>query len=118
MSKIAEFNIAKVNLARFKEWRSLIGKEYFGGTRGKGGQYGKIVNASSELEIYHQEYDGARNYHGSKDFHEAFSVAAKKLAPQLMEEAEKFLTEKMQALANDAAQEYREILEITQEESK
>lgn len=54
---------SKRNLAQFNSWAGLIGREYFGGTRGRGCEFGKVTTASGKLEIYHQEYDGAKNYH-------------------------------------------------------
>jgi len=72
----------------FERWKSLIGKEYFGGTCGKGGQYGSVINATFTCEIYHQESDGATNYHESERLgdiaKEALKEAAKKHAASII----------------------------------
>lgn len=60
---IDKYNESKRNLAQFNSWAGLIGREYFGGTRGRGGEYGEVVSATGNLNIYSQEYDGANNYH-------------------------------------------------------
>lgn len=65
MNPLETYQQAKRELQQFNAWASLIGKEYFGGTRGKGCEYGSVVSATGSLTIYYQESDGAKNYHDS-----------------------------------------------------
>ncbi len=93
-NEIEAYKLAKDRLRRFLAWRSLIGKEYFGGTRGKGGQFGSVVifDTSSSITIYHQEYDGASNYHTNDPmFREEFAFAAKENAEVILNSVQKQL---------------------------
>lgn len=66
MNKIEEYRQMKRHADHASAWLSLHGNEYFGGARGKGGQYGSFIThgvSVQGLQIYHQEYDGATNYH-------------------------------------------------------
>ncbi len=66
MSAIIKYNHAKQALGEACQWWALHGKEYFGGTCGKGNEYGHFASGATMvngLTIYHQEYDGAANYH-------------------------------------------------------
>ena len=59
MSKIAEYTKLKLEVADAKAWAALIGSEY----RGGGGGVGKLTSLSIKATAYHQQYDGATNYH-------------------------------------------------------
>lgn len=112
MNEIDEYQTAKQRLAAFDAWAGLIGKEYFGGTRGKGGCFGEVVSASGTLTIYHQAYDGARNYH---DLDEAFrrelATAMKVNSPVLINHMHK----QLEAQLNAAKERARKLTEELQE---
>lgn len=59
MNAIEYFQQKRAALRAAESWRALIGKRYSGG----GGGTGNVCNATVTLTIYHQEYDGATNYH-------------------------------------------------------
>jgi len=116
---IEKYNEANRKLADFRAWSGLIGKEYFGGTRGKGGEYGRIVCFNAKPEIYSQSHDGATNYH-KPDSHgiAAIETALMKLAPQILIEAEKILAEKCEKQLAAAKLEAQSILAMQTEERK
>lgn len=60
-TKIEEYAKLKREMADATEWLGLIGKPYSGG----GGGVGKLKPADIQVsvEVYHQEYNGANNYH-------------------------------------------------------
>ncbi len=92
MNTIDEYQAAQHQLRKFNDWASLIGKEYFGGTRGRGGSYGQVVSAAIVLTIYHQEYDGARNYHDLEPDHARFmALVAKDMAGELINRTRKLM---------------------------
>jgi hypothetical protein len=98
MNAIDKYNNSKQELARFNSWASLIGKEYFGGTRGRGGEYGEVVSAKGNLTIYSQPYDGANNYHDlDKQFLPYLSKAMIQHSHVLIESIRKQLTEEVEA---------------------
>lgn len=117
MNSIDQYQQTKRECRNFERWESLIGKEYFGGTRGRGGEYGSVVNARFSCEIYHQESDGATNYHESDRLGEvakdALNQAAKKHSSAIIATAMDIMLERLskdaaaasslaQAIANDA----------------
>lgn len=63
MSKIDEYRSKQVAISRAKKWAGLIGKEYHGG----GGGLGKLTGLTVKATVYHQERDGATNYHDAPD---------------------------------------------------
>lgn len=90
MNAIDNYIQLKDQFRRFLDWRKLIGKEYFGGTRGRGGEYGKVVSASGNLTIYYQHSDGDTNYHElERGFHAEFGM--------VMLEQSQLLLDKLQA---------------------
>lgn len=115
MQEIIEYNKAKLALEQFRQWESLIGKEYFGGTRGKGGEYGKISSVKFTCEIYHQASDGAKNYHESVELTgsavNAIDKAAMIHAPIILQEAERILRENLAAAARAAQSAAQSIIE-------
>ena len=119
MNAIDQYQQTKQTYRRFEQWKSLIGKEYYGGTCGKGGEYGKVVSATFEYEIYHQESDGARNYHSSKDLsdlvRQSLNEAAKKHAPAIIGAAFEIMLAKL-AKDADAANQLAD--QIIQDQSK
>ena len=117
MNSIDQYQQTQRECRNFERWKSLIGKEYFGGTRGRGGKYGFVVNASFSCEIYHQESDGATNYHQSGKLGEiaknALNEAAKKHSASIIAIAMDIMLERLskdaaaasslaQAIVNDA----------------
>lgn len=112
---IDKYNQSKRNLTHFNAWASLIGKEYFGGTRGRGGKYGEVVSATGNLTIYSQEYDGASNYHElDKNFNNLLSKAMIKHSHILIEEIRKQLKEELEK-SKEEAQKLIEELDVEKE---
>lgn len=115
MSAADKFNAAKRSLQIFRSWKSLIGKEYTGGTRGKGGEYGEVVRAVFTCEIYHQEYDGATNYHRSNQaYQEVLNEAARQHASAILDTAEQMLAQKQMDAAIAAKTEALAIIEAAE----
>lgn len=111
MNTIDNYNLLKSKVARFESWASLIGKEYFGGTRGKGGEYGEITTASGSLTIYHQAYDGANNYHNlDKEFECVLQLAMKEHGHILIESMRKSLNKELEKARQEAAELAKELL--------
>lgn len=110
MNAIDEYNQLKNKVARFESWASLIGKEYFGETRGKGGKYGEIVSASGNLTVYHQAWDGANNYHDlDKEFHGILELAMKEHSHILIESMRKSLNKQLEIAKQKAAELVKEL---------
>jgi hypothetical protein len=107
MNSIDKYQQTQRECRDFERWKSLIGKEYFGGTRGRGGEYGSVVNARFFCEIYHQESDGATNYHGSGRLGEiannALNEAAKKHSASIIATAMDIMLERLSKAAADAS---------------
>lgn len=96
MSAILEYQRVKREFLDFENLLALVGKPYGGG----GGGIGGYVNAHFSVSIYHQEYDGATNYHEvEKSIQYIVNDAALKMAPQIMETVRKYLAEKLKSAA-------------------
>lgn len=103
MNPIESYQKAKQRLASFNRWANLLGKEYVGGTRGKGGEYGKIISAQGTLTIYFQEYDGANNYHDMEpDFATELAVAMRANGKQLLDTMREVLEHEVKKCAAEA----------------
>lgn len=103
MNAIDKYNETKYKAQRFEQWAGKLGKEYFGGTRGEGNQYGEIISASGHLTIYHQEYDGATNYHEmDKNFDYLLSAAMKTNGHLLVKEMREILSKELEAAKAEA----------------
>lgn len=103
MNPIDTYLKQKRELEYFREWRSLIGKEYFGGTRGKGGEYGSVVSAQGSLTIYHQASDGATNYHDlDKALVADFGEVMKEMSTALLDRLEARLVANLEPLRKAA----------------
>jgi hypothetical protein len=63
MSAIENFRKHQDDQMRAKQWAGLIGKIYGGG----GGGTGRLSTLSVTAQVYHQERDGAKNYHDLPD---------------------------------------------------
>jgi hypothetical protein len=70
-SEVENFKKLKREQLEARAWAELLGKEYTGG----GGGIGYLYNCNLATEdlstptIYHQAYNGAKNYHGApRDF--------------------------------------------------
>lgn len=110
MNAIDNYNQIKNKVARFEQWANLLGKEYFGGTRGKGREYGKVVSAHGKLTIYHQEYDGANNYHDlNKEFDDVLESAMIQNASTLIDSMRKSLNQQLGKAREEAAKLVKEI---------
>jgi len=110
MNAIDEYIKAKESLRRFNAWAELIGKEYFGGTRGKGGEYGQVVNADGKMTVYSQAYDGANNYHDlDGDFRGNLSSAMVRHSAFLINDIRQQLETNVLVKANQAAKLTEEI---------
>lgn len=107
MSKVSEYENFRHEIAKSKRWFGLLGKPYKGG----GGGIGKISKAQCVVEIYHQEYDGANNYHKAEgavvaELDHVFMEAV----PALLKKAFENLEEKRIAAARLAVEEHAQLL--------
>lgn len=106
---ISAFQTKQRELKAAKQWFSLYSKPYHGG----GGGIGRFVNPSISLEIYHQEYDGATNYHKpSKEFGHYLDKAVESFSKQIVEKALALLKNDVKDLAVKAAAEAQQILDL------
>lgn len=103
MNPIDKYISVKNELENFRQWKGLIGKEYFGGTRGKGGEFGEVVSATGNLTIYYQQFDGAKNYHDTPEYvMPILNDVILKMAPEIIEKIEQRLVQKLSEVAADA----------------
>jgi len=112
MSNIEKFNQFKNELNNAKRWQAMFGKPYSGG----GGGVGRIASAEiAKIEIYYQESNGSKNYHGipSDSARKYISEAAKVLGHQIINKAIELMHEELKALAEQAKSEAIEVLELT-----
>lgn len=112
MNAIDNYNELKNKVARFERWAGLLGKEYFGGTSGRGGQYGRVVpfETTGKLTIYHQEYDGANNYHEmDKEFEEFLQKAMIQHSQNLIESMRESLNKELEIAKQKAAELVKEL---------
>ena len=111
MNAIDKYNQAKQEFQQFERWAGLINKEYFGGTRGKGGEYGRVISANGTLTIYHQEYDGATNYHDiPNEYKSVLSVAMQNKSAILIEEMRRILQKNLTEAKEEAKKLAEEII--------
>lgn len=59
MSAIDEYRKHKEAMRHAEHWAALIGRRYHCG----GGGIGEVKSVEVDATVYHQEYDGATNYH-------------------------------------------------------
>lgn len=96
MNAIQWFQLQKANLADARSWAGLIGKKYSGG----GGGYGEITKVNAIVTVYHQEYDGATNYHEApKAMREAIEATIREQGGQIIASA----LARLEAYVRDAA---------------
>jgi hypothetical protein len=108
MSKISDCEKLRHEIAKSKQWFALLGSPY----RGGGGGVGKISSVKCTLEIYHQEYDGASNYHKISGAVEAeLDLVFREAAPALLKKAFENLEEKRIEAARLAVAEHTRLLE-------
>ena len=105
MSKFDEYRAEKKRLNQAIQWAKLIGKPYNGG----GGGVGCLYRATASMEIYHQEYNGSKNYHESNEikcFNDYISEAVKSLGNSVIDIALKMWANRVSELAAQAKVEY------------
>jgi len=86
MNAIDNYISAKQELTNAREWAALIGSRYQGG----GGGIGKVSHTSYvTIEIYHQERDGARNYHqpSGEIFQSCLNAVVQEMGPTIIAQA-------------------------------
>ena len=81
MSAIDDYNQFKRDRRAAEDWAALIGAPY----RGGGGGIGKVHRAEVKAIVYHQERDGATNYHDCPArLATALSIQTRAMFPQLL----------------------------------
>jgi hypothetical protein len=112
MQMINQYREAKQRLSAVKWFLSLIGKPQR--TTAKGNGY--LSNITVDVTIYHQETDGAQNYHTDSHFNTALATVVKKNFQRLQLEALNEMQSKINDLAASASAELdalqREFAEI------
>jgi hypothetical protein len=102
MSYLEKYTQAKHNLDSAKNWANLIGNTYHGG----GGGVGRLNRVTATMTIYHQKYDGVRNYHeSSKVFNCYLESAIKKHSAMLIAETLNMMDNEKTELAKKALDE-------------
>jgi hypothetical protein len=108
MTKIDEYKKAKRVKRDAEKWISLIGREY----RGGGGGIGGLRSVSVKAEIYHQEYNGATNYHSiPADLAPYIDRVVLRMFPAIFIEALAAVDASITDLAKQSLAEYKEQLE-------
>jgi len=104
MTAIAAFNAFQRELRYAEGWSALIGKPYHGG----GGGVGAISGVTFNATVYHQEYDGATNYHDVPDgLKIALAKAIRRNFKTLLAEALDQMQQEKKALAAKALEEQK-----------
>ena len=112
-TKIEQYNAAKREQAACQRWAALIGARYMGG----GGGFGKLTSlrlmqGESSPTIYHQERDGATNYHNMPSALAVHLEAAIKAKfGELLADALAMQEVAVKAAAEDAVKEHARLLE-------
>jgi hypothetical protein len=89
-------------------WRKLIGSPFSGG----GGGVGYVIKSSCSMEIYHQEYHGAKNYHESGSFLDGYlAKAVTKLQSSIFDVAWEMMNTDLAVAAKDAHNELKKAAE-------
>ena len=110
MSKFDEYKKAKACAEQARAWYSLLGKKYYGGTRGQG-ELGRIVSTEASITIYYQHSDGDKNYHQSPEaLNRELAAVLKRRQKELVEEALAALEANEKSAARQAAEEYQGLL--------
>ena len=91
MNSLKLYNDHKLAIKNANHWAGLIGKKYNGG----GGGTGNIASLTISTRIYHQEYDGATNYH------EIPEVFGKYLAKTVLKNFDKLKQEALDLMEAD-----------------
>ena len=105
MSKFDDYRAEKSRLDQAIRWAKLIGKPYNGG----GGGVGYLYKATASMEIYHQEYNGSKNYHESNEIfglNGYLSEAVQQLGNSVIDVALKMWANRVSELAAQAKVEY------------
>jgi len=108
MSMIDQLKQANRELGYIKSWHNLIGKHYKGG----GGGEGKISKFISKplVEVYYQEYDGAKNYHEMPpQLAPYLDITVYQELPRLLPRAINLYEDNLRKIALAAQAEYKEI---------
>ena len=109
MNAIEAFQRKHDALRVAESWRALIGKRYSGGRGGTG----NVCNATVTLDIYHQKYDGAMNYHNMphelRGFIERIVIQR---GVELIDEALAVMRMDLRAAAKQATDEANEVLAL------
>lgn len=112
-TKIERYNAAKREQAECQRWAALIGARYMGG----GGGVGKLTSlrlmqGEASPTIYHQERDGATNYHAMPAaLTEHLQDAIKAKFGELLADALAMQEVAVKAAAEDAVKEHARLLE-------
>lgn len=90
-----------------KQWKQKVGTPY----RGGGGGAGKIMPCQFSVEVYYQETDGAKNYHGLPDMlRRCVSEEIDSRITELIEAGERRLAEKKREAMEAAKAEYDKLI--------
>jgi hypothetical protein len=107
MRDIDKFTKYQQEIGYATGWAGLIGKPYHGG----GGGVGEITGITLNVTVYHQEYDGATNYH---DVPDALKVelarAVRRNFKTLLAEAQEAMQMEKKVLATRALEEQSKLM--------
>jgi len=106
MSKVQQWRDAKSKASEATKFLALLGKPQNTTARGNGYLHGISVVTS----IYHQETDGAKNYHECKNFDDALTKVIKERFAELSKMAVDAMHENARCAAIDAQTEVQAML--------
>lgn len=110
MHEIAKWREAKARVSDVERFLALVGKPQ----RTTASGVGHVHSVAVKTIIYHQEADGAKNYHDLEAFNVEFSSLIKELFPDLSKSVLERMREKARHAAIDAQNEvYAMMDEIT-----
>lgn len=113
---IENFTKAKGEQQICHRWASMLGKEYFGGTRGRGKEYGhirsvKLATGENAPTLYYQHSDGDTNYHPMpKELAPYLEAAIQERFGELLNAATDKLDASVKAKAIEALKTYKELM--------
>jgi len=106
MTYIEQYKKLKDELWKADRWRKLIGNPFNGG----GGGVGYVTKAVCSMEIYHQEYHGANNYHLSGEHLDRYlSKAVIKLQHRILDVAFEMMNSDLAEVAKLAHEEMAQL---------
>ena len=107
MSSVEKWRLAKNRASDVERFLALVGKPQRTTAHGIGHIHSIVVNAT----IYHQETDGAKNYHDLEAFNAELGLLIKDMFPELSKATLERMREKARHAAIDAQAEVQAMMD-------